>query len=424
MPTNVLPSPNLLPFVSSAPGKVIISGEHSAVYNKPTIAASVSGLRTYFYVEKGKKGFIQTEFADINFSFTIKHEFLSSIPKEVLIDGFQLNRLHPSLLDCLEEQLKQINSGSHRSGVLCFLYLYSCLCSELTDLKFIMKSTIPYGAGLGSSASFSVCLVLAMGKLAGHIAADSDFLTEKDKEFVNHWSLIGEMCIHDSPSGIDNAVATCGNAILFRKQENNDSKFNIIKNFPQLPIVVTNTKIFRSTKALIANVGNLLKRHPIIVNSIIENIGIVVSRVNELLPIVDSNPTAYTEMLELVRINHGLLVSLGVSHPSLEIIRSLSDTLDIGSTKLTGAGGGGCAFTLLKRDADIQKVRQFIDCLVDRHGYESFTTELGGIGCCYLHHSSVQSHKEQIARLFNEPSTNTQLTEFFSPEMTALKWVM
>lgn len=48
----------------------------------------------------------------------------------------------------------------------------------------------------------------------------------------------------------------------------------------------------------------------------------------------------------LIKENHQHLYNLGVSHPSLEEIKEI--TADFGlSTKLTGAGGGGCAVTLV-----------------------------------------------------------------------------
>ncbi|KAJ8608773.1 hypothetical protein MRB53_039458 [Persea americana] len=50
-------------------------------------------------------------------------------------------------------------------------------------------------------------------------------------------------------------------------------------------------------------------------------------------------------------VNHGLLTSLGVSHPRLERLRYLVDQAGVGWTKLTGAGGGGCAITLLKPES-------------------------------------------------------------------------
>jgi mevalonate kinase len=50
---------------------------------------------------------------------------------------------------------------------------------------------------------------------------------------------------------------------------------------------------------------------------------------------------------ELVDVNHSLLAALGVSHPALEKVREISSKLGLKS-KLTGAGGGGCALTLIR----------------------------------------------------------------------------
>lgn len=46
--------------------------------------------------------------------------------------------------------------------------------------------------------------------------------------------------------------------------------------------------------------------------------------------------------------NHEHLITLGVSHPVLEEIKSVTSKSPYGlHTKLTGAGGGGCAVTLI-----------------------------------------------------------------------------
>lgn len=50
----------------------------------------------------------------------------------------------------------------------------------------------------------------------------------------------------------------------------------------------------------------------------------------------------------LITENHAHLVALGVSHSVLETIRAKTAAKPYGlSTKLTGAGGGGCAVTLI-----------------------------------------------------------------------------
>jgi mevalonate kinase len=51
-------------------------------------------------------------------------------------------------------------------------------------------------------------------------------------------------------------------------------------------------------------------------------------------------------LASLMQENHAHLDTLGVSHPSLEEIREVTSSFGL-STKLTGAGGGGCAVTLV-----------------------------------------------------------------------------
>lgn len=86
-----------------------------------------------------------------------------------------------------------------------------------------------------------------------------------------------------------------------------------------------------------------------------------------------------TRLGDLIRINHGLLVSLGVSHPKLERIRELIDHTGIGWTKLTGAGGGGCSITLLKPNVK-QSVLNELEVKLGEEGFEKYKTTLGGPG--------------------------------------------
>lgn len=109
--------------------------------------------------------------------------------------------------------------------------------------------------------------------------------------------------------------------------------------------------------------------------------------------------------------NQSLLCALGVSHPSLNAITNLTcslyDELKC-TTKLTGAGGGGCAFTFLEGDDNVKRrceiVKRKIDSLsnVESHEiangdennksqtkchtwtFESFTSAVGGIGVMWL----------------------------------------
>ena len=77
--------------------------------------------------------------------------------------------------------------------------------------------------------------------------------------------------------------------------------------------------------------------------------------------------------------NHGFLVSLGVSHPRLERIRELVDYANIGWTKLTGAGGGGCAMTVFRPDIEYETIQE-LERQFTAEGFEKYETILGADG--------------------------------------------
>lgn len=98
---------------------------------------------------------------------------------------------------------------------------------------------------------------------------------------------------------------------------------------------------------------------------------------------------------ELIRINHGLLISLGVSHPKLERIRELVDHAGVGWTKLTGAGGGGCSITLLKPDVE-QSILDELDAKLSNEGFEKYKTTLGGDGVGVLWPAVVNVDNKEV----------------------------
>lgn len=87
----------------------------------------------------------------------------------------------------------------------------------------MVKSDIPVGAGLGSSASYSVVITTGILITAGAISTLSiskstteSCLSEKCiartdcLNLINKWSFEGEKLIHGNPSGIDNTMSTFG----------------------------------------------------------------------------------------------------------------------------------------------------------------------------------------------------------------------
>ena len=383
-------------FVTSAPGKVIIFGEHSAVYNKPAIAAAASSLRSYLLIENENidTNTLQLKFPNLKFEYQWSIDKLSTIKHTHSLDS---NTLSESLLQTIDtELLPDITNPLHRSAAQCFLYLYLSIIpsDKRSSLKCTLISTLPVGAGLGSSASVSVVLSQAFLKLTQ---------VNISQNLINQWAFVGETVMHGTPSGIDNTIATYGGALQFIKDDSENTK----ELLPKKPIVaiLTYTKIPRSTKTLVSNVRNLYESMPKIIEPILDSMAQIA-----LLGATALQDANLKQVLDLVRINHGLLVSLGVSHPGLEIIRNLTTELQVGETKLTGAGGGGCALTFLNDEATEDDVAQFRDTLHQKYNYQTFETTLGGIGCSLLDLNEIKNQNQvaSILDLFNSNESSME----------------
>ena len=128
--------------------------------------------------------------------------------------------------------------------------------------------------------------------------------------------------------------------------------------------------------------ATLKKSLPELTEQLLDAIDRVTESAHDLLSDPDYSPhdAATAETLgSLMNINHGLLVSLGVSHPRLDRVRELVDQLGVGYTKLTGAGGGGSAITLLKPQIQPSKL-QALESMLDDEDFERFETTLGAEG--------------------------------------------
>ncbi|CCG20743.1 Erg12 protein [Candida orthopsilosis Co 90-125] len=401
---------NTEPFIVSAPGKVIIFGEHSAVYGKPAIAAALS-LRCYLLVAPSKDtNTIRLQFPDIELDHSWDKRSIpwSNIRKSLKYDenGYPIppSELVPEIVENLSGMLGGFEDNNvHHLACFCFIYLYVCLCKEsCSGMTFIVRSTLPIGAGLGSSASTAVCLSAALSRLGGWIndphVRERDATPKQDipdLEFIDRWSLIGEKCFHGNPSGIDNAVATHGGAVMFQRSSvpEKPSVRTNIRTLPPIKLLLTNTKVPKSTAQLVGGVGKLNNKYPSILTPVLDSMGSLVQEAYRVMihPNFGTKETAI--LRELVNINHGLLVALGVSHPSLEKVKMIGEEMKIGATKLTGAGGGGCAITLVNDGVEEPVIHQAM-LEYERQGFESFETSLGGKGVGMLFQSDSADDKK------------------------------
>ncbi|EED15232.1 mevalonate kinase [Talaromyces stipitatus ATCC 10500] len=389
-------SPMAPAFMVSAPGKVIVFGEHAVVHGKAAMAAAIS-LRSYLLVTTLSKSHrtVTLNFRDIGLDHTWD---IDSLPWNVFKHPSKkkmyydlVTELDPDLVEAVQPHAAAVSTDKpddirkiHQGSAAQFLYLFLSLGSpESHAAIYTLRSTIPISAGLGSSASVSVCLsaalLLQIRTLAGPHPDQPPEEAEVQIERINRWAFVGEMCIHGNPSGVDNTVSAGGKAVLFRRSDySKPPTVTPLNKFPELPLLLVNTRQSRSTAVEVAKVGRLRETHPEVTEAMLDAIDKVTMSASEMIKENDFEADDDEDLEQfgaLFRINHGLLVSLGVSHPRLERIRW---------TKLTGAGGGGCAITLIKPNTSQQTLQDLEEKLTSEN-FEKFETTLGGDGVGVLY---------------------------------------
>ncbi|KAF8977989.1 hypothetical protein BGZ46_006963 [Entomortierella lignicola] len=363
-------------YYTSAPGKVILFGEHAVVYSKFATAGSL-GLRSYALVQSRTDGALEINLPDVELVRTWKSD---NIPRQTRWEGYP----HPpavmnaELLGQLTEFVNLGNQTNRSQAAIALLYLHSHLTvDEVANQGYDLsvRSTLPVGAGLGSSASYSVCLATALLKLNGHLSESLGLSASEQRDLVNQWAFQAEKVIHGNPSGIDNTVSTLGGAVMFKKGE----KIEPLPGFQSLKFILTNTRVPRETQVQVANVRKLHDKFPSVVNPMLDSINEISISCKQLFGQAGLDRAHLLSRFgDLVDVNHGMLAALGVSHPALEKVRSISAKFGLKS-KLTGAGGGGCALTLIRDDIAPETVDEVKNEL-EAEGFQCLETQVGGPG--------------------------------------------
>lgn len=201
---------------------------------------------------------------------------------------------------------------------------------------------------MGSSASFSVSLT---GGLLQAFGAPN--LT---RELVCKWAFECEKLFHGRPSGIDNSICTYGGAMLFRNGQ-------ITERLEQLngfEIALVYTNVPRNTKQLVAQTSSRRTEFPSVINPIFDSIdAISLAQWSQ----IQTGSGDYERARTLVTINQSLLTALGAGHSAIDDIVQTAGKFDLAS-KLTGAGGGGTVFILLKPGELTMASKQMFLCIL------------------------------------------------------------
>ncbi|RHZ75743.1 hypothetical protein Glove_209g162 [Diversispora epigaea] len=386
-------------YLISAPGKVILFGEHAVVYGKTAIAGSLDGLRTYALFEKRLDGYFELNFPDLglrralswpktNLPYHLIKHTDSEQQKDFMFNENLLQALKPIVNEGNMDDENQLDKFQ-QAAALAFLYLVTNIKNKQISwdgMTIQISSSLPIGAGLGSSASYSVCLATGLLLAFGHISLPDEsnqLSTLNSAELINQWAFQAEKVIQGNPSGIDNAVATFGGAVSYKK----GSRHTNLKGFHSFRFLIINTKEPRDAKTQIEKVRVKREKYPQIINHILDAIDRISLSFIELQSSGVSQEEMFKKLEELIDLNHYLVNSLGVSHPSLEKIREITSEHNLHS-KLTGAGGGGCALTLVPDDMPPEDV-QLVKEKLERNEFECYETPVGGHGIATMYATTV-----------------------------------
>jgi len=302
--------------VASAPAKVILFGEHFVVYGEPAIVLAID-KRAYAKTEMRNDKLLHISSANLDLEVTIANGNLKVERGDLKEAKMKFEPVKQAAEKVMEK------------------------CGERTGLNIEINSTIPVAAGLGSSAAVVAAVSASVGELL-HI--------KMTKEDIFKMTFEAERFVHGTPSGVDPAIATFGGTLLFQM----DTGFKPLEISTEIPLVIGETGVERSTRVQVEKVRDVRERFPQVVEPMMHAAREIALRA------IDAFKENDLETLgSLMNINHALLYGVGVSDESLEWLVNAARKGGALGAKLTGAGGGGCMIALAK-DEKLQHVMEAI----------------------------------------------------------------
>jgi mevalonate kinase len=283
---------------ASAPGKIILVGEHAVVYHRPALAIPLRKVRAW--------------------SSITEHNEASH--QDILIEALDINQTY---------WLSQAKPQDPL-GLIVRLAFEALGQSTNSRIKVSVNSSIPIAAGLGSGAAVSVAIGRAVGEyfqrpFGNQILSDMAFEVEK--------------LHHGTPSGIDNAVIAFDQPVYF-VIGSPPERVEIGGNFK---LIVADCGISSSTAEAVERVRQSWESNPPLYENYFDQIGALTERCRQSIEAGDP-----MELGRIMDANHALLNTIGVGLPELDRLVLAARSAGALGAKLSGAGMGGNAIALVE----------------------------------------------------------------------------
>ena len=279
---------------ASAPGKIILFGEHAVVYGRPAMAVPVTQVHADVEVQASSRPGIWIQAPEVDL-----HAELNTLPSD-----------HP------------VASVIHN-----FLFLWRV--SPFPNLDIRIDSTIPVASGLGSGAAVTVALTRALASHFEHSITDEE---------VNAFAYEIEKLHHGTPSGIDNTVITYASPVYFIKGKPIET-FRVGKPFT---IVIGDTGIHAPTKESVGDVRKLWEANGPQWENVFDRVGEIARTAREVIEKGDTD-----KMGQLMDQNHALLQEMTVSSRELDTLVAAARQAGALGAKMSGGGRGGNMIALV-----------------------------------------------------------------------------